>query len=412
MVLVASACGGGSNGGGTSPTATDVAITTSAPSTVAPSTVETTVPVNAFASASAIVQGVELKVGEGEYTAITGAESVAAGDSVRTDSAGFAEVSYPDQSITRLDVDTEFELVSIVESSGVTKTRTKLNSGRMWNRVQSLGSDGEFWVETSVATARVHGTGFLVECREVGACKFTVLDGTIDIEINGMEPFTLEAPKSVFVATDGNRTPVLLPFDEAFGDPWVVDNAARDVAVGFPSSAEIYQEFGPLFGSLSGTFDGERTVDSFECSDNPTCKYLESVGDVAPRSYTFSIDCSAGYPCVGQAITDYKHAGEVRQASVPMLFDGAVFTWDLAGDVQECTLDNGEVFGRVDYVIEWTLTPTAAEIRDDKYVVTDVALAGVAVNTVTTSAPECASNNGLNGGTGREIASATATRTA
>jgi len=404
-----SSCGGG--GGDTSSTATSVAIvpSTVAPSTVAPSTVDTTVSASAPASASFIVQGVEVKVGEGEYTAISDATSVEAGDRVRTDAAGFAEISYPDQSITRLDVDTEFELVSMTESSGVTTTLTKLNSGRVWNRVQSLGSEGEFLVETPVATANVRGTGFLVECREVGWCTFTVLDGTIDIEIYGMEPFTLEAPRSVGVAPDGHRTPLLLPFDEAFVDPWVVDNAARDVAVGFRSSVEIYEEFGPLFGSLSGTFDGERTIDSVECLEAPTCSFQDLVGDVAPRTFTFSIDCTDGYPCVGQALPEYTNAGEVVQTKVPMLFDGATFTWSVVANVHECSSDDGGVFGRVDYVIDWTLTPTAAEIRGDKYVVTDVALAIVVVNTVTTSAPECDS---LDGGSHSQIATATATRTA
>jgi hypothetical protein len=120
--------------------------------------------------AAAILAGVEVRSGAAApYEALTTVAPVAVGDGVRTDSTGYAEISYFDGSRTRLDIDTEFEVVELVDEAGVASTRTSMGIGRTWNRVESLG-EGEFTVETSQATATVRGTAFVPDCDTATRC--------------------------------------------------------------------------------------------------------------------------------------------------------------------------------------------------------------------------------------------------
>ena len=64
---------------------------------------------------------------------------VAVGDGVRTDDTGYAEVVYVDGSLTRLDVNTEFEVVELTDDAGVSSTRTSMELGRTWHLVTTLG---------------------------------------------------------------------------------------------------------------------------------------------------------------------------------------------------------------------------------------------------------------------------------
>ena len=51
--------------------------------------------------------------GRRAYVPVAASQPVAVGDGVRTDATGFAEVAYGDGSRTRLDVNTEFEVVAV-----------------------------------------------------------------------------------------------------------------------------------------------------------------------------------------------------------------------------------------------------------------------------------------------------------
>jgi hypothetical protein len=81
---------------------------------------------------------VDVALGDADFVAIGAAVSVAAGDIVRTDDAGFAEVGYHDGSITRLDRNTEFTVLELVDDSGTSVVRTRMGIGRTWNVVQQL----------------------------------------------------------------------------------------------------------------------------------------------------------------------------------------------------------------------------------------------------------------------------------
>ena len=133
--------------------------------------------------ASAIEAGVEVRGGaDAPFVLLEAVEPVAVGDGVRTDVTGFAEIAYLDGSRTRLDVDTEFEVVELTDDAGVSTTRTSMGVGRTWHRVESLG-EGEFTVETSQATATVRGTAFVLDCVSAGNCSYVVFEGVVEVAL-------------------------------------------------------------------------------------------------------------------------------------------------------------------------------------------------------------------------------------
>lgn len=395
-VFVISACGGGGDG--------SVAVDSTAPNTTTAETTEsstsvetTTAAPSAVGMASPVEQGVTARLGTStDFSTIEAATEVQVGDLVATDDTGYGQIEYPDGSLTRLDVNTEFEVVELAESAGVSTTRTKLSTGRVWNRVSDLGEEGEFSVETSVAVATVQGTAFMVDCRAPSSCVFTVLEGSIELTLSDGTTIVLVAPSSVKIdATDGAGPIAKVPADGAFGDPWAVDNATRDVTAGFVSSAEMYQVHGPAFGSLDGTLAGDRTVVDFICISTSTCAGDDSVGDVAPRTYEFSIDCAAGYPCAGQVLTEYTVAGVVNQQVVLLRFDGTTYSWTLTYDSFQCTWDDNNdgaidrTSGALKVQSDWKLIPTTAAIIDGVWTITAGRIDAVTINTVTANDPAC-----------------------
>jgi hypothetical protein len=312
---------------------------------------------------------------------------------VRTDATGFAEVAYLDGSRTRLDVNTEFEVLALVDDAGVASTRTSMELGRTWHRVESVGAaDGGFTVETSQATATVRGTAFAVECLTAEACRYVVAEGVVELALADGTVIELVAPSAVEVVNGVAGAVVAVPYDGVFGDPWLADNGTRDAAAGFADAATMYQAHGPAYASLSGTYSGTRTVTQLDCvaACHPTSP---PVGDVAERSYTFAVDCSTGVSCAGTVNTEYMNNDQLVTADVPLVFDGATYTWALAYENADCYWDensNGVYDPDVDPTEgvmasdgSWSMTPAAAEIRDGAWVVTALEGTATFVNVVT-----------------------------
>lgn len=380
---------------GTASTSSDVVTTssstTSSTSTSTTTTSTTEVPL-AVASAELIDANVEYKtVADADFVTLTEPVDVSVGDAVRTDATGFGVVAYFDGSLTRLDVDTEFEVLELIDDVDASTIRTRMGLGRTWHRVQSMGESGTFEVETSVATAVVQGTAFSVQCVSATVCTFMVVEGALQVVFADGSEVDLVAPAALTVDSDVRETPVpvLVPFDGAFGDEWLFDNAARDVAADsrFASAAEIYQAHGPAFGSVVGTFTGTRTVADMTC--DPTCfDAVAPVGDVADRSYTFDVDCTSGIPCVGTIKTDYVKDDVLTSEVIPVGFDGTSYSWLLDFTGTYCSTDSdgdGAIDftdGRIDTSINWAMASTAGEIIADRWVAVAMTGSGSDVNTV------------------------------
>lgn len=129
--------------------------------------------------------------------------SLDVGDAVQTDEDGRAQLTYGDGSLTRIDADSTFEIVSLAPQP--LKAQLKLDAGRVWNRVQDLTeTQGSFEIETPVATAAVRGTAFTVECvRDDGACTFSVAQGVVEVITISDIKVDVGAGESVTVLADG-----------------------------------------------------------------------------------------------------------------------------------------------------------------------------------------------------------------
>ncbi len=168
--------------------------------------------------------GVARKKAPTRFVAVKKAVPVASGDAVQTDAVGFAEVHYPDGSLTRVDVNTTF----VVELASKTTTKAKLTSGQVWNEVKAAtGSQPHFEVATPNATAAVRGTAFAIRCDQQQACTFGVVDGTVEIDTAG-DSVAITAGQQVGVDGTGQ-----------LGEPeplvvgqWIKQNQYQDIGGG------------------------------------------------------------------------------------------------------------------------------------------------------------------------------------
>ena len=109
-------------------------------------------------------------------------ESLLEGDIVRTGSDGRAAIEYFDGSLTRLDYDARFLLVTLetlrnpAESTVILGGQT---AGNSYNRIAELSDAGSrFVVETPTATASVRGTVYALLVDE-GSTKIAVVEGLV-----------------------------------------------------------------------------------------------------------------------------------------------------------------------------------------------------------------------------------------
>lgn len=264
----------------------------------------------ALADVARIDDGVAVRIGTADFSSV-GAEvqPVALGDAVRTDGSGYAEVRYFDGSLTRLDVDTEFTVIELVDGPGAATIRTEMGFGRTWHRVAELTGNGVYEVETSVATATVRGTAFTVTCPEVDRCTFAVHEGAVEITVPGGDAITLAAGEEItIVADEPPPPPTPLAGDPLAGDAWLADNTERDLDAGFapvgrdgptppgpedgPAGPDDGSALPPLPGAPCDVFDASRIQAELGIGqamssrgDGPTCRYeygFEGLIEAAP----------------------------------------------------------------------------------------------------------------------------------
>src|SRR5262249_13069259 len=156
------------------------------------------------------------------------------GDTIRTDATGQAEIDYTEGSLTRLDVNTTFTIVSLTDDQGHRKVKGSLDSGRTWNRTTALTESESFETSGGGATAAVVGTGYSFECTTDGHCTLiTVVDGvkytSDDGEVRLLQP--LEQCDSTEVGptnTDLCANPTPVPPDVLAANQWIMQNLFFD----------------------------------------------------------------------------------------------------------------------------------------------------------------------------------------
>jgi len=152
------------------------------------------------------------------------------GDTVRTDEVGRAEVRYGDDSYTRLDVSTTFTIVELTEDQGARQVEGSLDTGRTWNRTETLTESGSFEQSGGGATAAVTGTAFAVECPTRGTCNFIAVIHSIvltgdDDEQRGLDPLdTCDANAGVLCRDVGRMS-----LEDAVANEWIQQNLFLDL---------------------------------------------------------------------------------------------------------------------------------------------------------------------------------------
>jgi hypothetical protein len=119
-------------------------------------------------------------------------EPLAAGDTVRTDANGQAQIDYFTGTITRLDVNTTMVVDGLLNAAAGKRISLKLNAGRTWNRVEGItSSQDRFDVQMPNALASVRGTTNVTDCRQAPSICYVLgfLDNT-EILTNAGEQVT------------------------------------------------------------------------------------------------------------------------------------------------------------------------------------------------------------------------------
>jgi PKD repeat protein len=148
------------------------------------------------------------------------------GDTVRTGEFGRASIEYFDDSVTRLDHDTTFRLVTL-ETLGNANDSPVIeldqSAGNSFNRVSELTDpDSRFDIDTPSATASVQGTVYALIV-ENGATTVAVLDG--EVKTTGRAgPVSVSAGRMVVVDAGGSVGVVRDITDDLLNSSWLSFN--------------------------------------------------------------------------------------------------------------------------------------------------------------------------------------------
>jgi hypothetical protein len=170
---------------------------------------------------------VDVAAADSEFAAGTDGQVLTEGTTVRTGADGRAAIEYFEGSVTRLDHDTTFILVTleILGNDDQSKViEADQTSGNTYSRVTALtDSESRFDIETPTATASVQGTIYAIFLNPDGSTLIAVVDGLVTT--GGMD---VAAGFMVRVETDGTAgEPEPIP-DGLLDDDWIVFNCDID----------------------------------------------------------------------------------------------------------------------------------------------------------------------------------------
>lgn len=332
-----------------------------------------------------------LKKGASAFVKARNNQSVKAGDTVQTDVTGYAEILFPDGSVTRLDHSTVFAIHALATTKGTRQIEASVTTGRTWNRVQKLSeSEGStFRQRGGGATAAVLGTGFLTVCSPAPdttlavvttkkalrqlqqapqSCTFTLVDGKI--ELTTPEQVVEVNPGQQVQVVDGTAgEPEVIAPDILLADPWVTRNLAADANAGIvePKVAPTPDDL--LRASIEGAWSVTLTV------TNPGD--FRNLADPLIRAYSVASDCTSG-ECL--LILTAQTANGTRV--IPLTYtDGVYAGRDPGLGTQDCVLDDGTVAVPSGLANALTLTFTTTDAVDENGVWRATALSGTVTET-------------------------------
>lgn len=243
---------------------------------------------------------------EGAFSPGTEGQELHEGDTVRTGPDGRAAIGYFDGSVTRLDRNTSFTIVTlqILGESGSTTIEGEQDSGNTYNRVAELtDSESRFDVQTPTAIASVQGTVYAVIFNADGSITFAVVEGTVIVTAGG-ESIEVPAGFMVTVDADGNIGDLVpIPEDLLTGE-WIEYNLCElDEEGECPVDAALdHIEISPASSTIAAGESQDYTVEAFDQNG-------QSMGEVTDDVTITGEGCS-GSSCAPSVPGEYEITGE------------------------------------------------------------------------------------------------------
>ena len=319
---------------------------------------------------------------------------VKAGDTVQTDATGFAEITFPDGTITRLDNNTVFTLDELSTKTGDRKVEGTVSAGQTWNRVQKLSENESFEQGNgNGATAAVLGTAFVTKCelpaggtafkvvktkkalkklkKATKKCDFTLIDGKLKLTAANK---TVDVNRGEQVDTLGADAGEVQesPPDIFFTDKWILRNLGADANAGIAEATGEPTPEDLKHARIEGSWPVTLTVTNSGGARN--------LGGTLVRTYTFTGDCSGGGACQVTLSRQTANGTEV----IPLTYADGTYTGAVADmGRQDCLLDDGTVAVRNGIQTSGTVsfTPTSAYASNGLWIAN--ALSGTVTETAT-----------------------------
>ena len=183
-----------------------------------------------FATLRLLGGQVAVQRGSGAFETGEEGTSLREGDTVRTGPDGRAAIEYFDGSLTRLDFDTSFTLVTLETLGDAAASRVIESSqaeGNSYHHVAELADAlSGFEIETPNATASVDGTGYALLVDE-GSTTIAVVEGVVTAR-GSTESVEIPAGKMAVVGTDGLVGPIQAIPSELLDGDWLMFNRCAD----------------------------------------------------------------------------------------------------------------------------------------------------------------------------------------
>lgn len=295
--------------------------------------------------------------------------ALAPGDTIVT--AGpdaMVDIAWSDGALTRLGPDTTF---TVGDPAGMLGARGRQDGGLTWNRVSPTGDTTAYAVDVEGSgRTRDRGELFVVDCREQ-PCRVRASGGA-----GGDGSLTSVRRNAVETVVDSAR---LATWAELMSDEWAQRSAGLDSDAGLTPVEDLFADADPSRGVLEGTFDVVRTGVEAQCT-GPLCADLHILqpGKVRELTFVFHSDCAADGGCQASVDTQTISTldGTLLDATTPLVAGADQYTWGTDDRRALCiwTYADGstEEVGSALNTVRWSVTPTAAEVRDGRFVVTEL----------------------------------------
>lgn len=154
--------------------------------------------------------------------------SIEEGARVRTGDTGRAEIRYPNDSVTRMNYNSEVLVKEF--SSSPQNSLVELLQGSIWSRVTKLLGQESFQTETEGVVASVRGTAYRMSLLPNGAREVMVAEGLVNVQPDATtEAFPVAANTQITLNSKPNSVPVIRTIQEdQNNDEWTKFNLEKD----------------------------------------------------------------------------------------------------------------------------------------------------------------------------------------